>query len=539
MKGSANSSRDKFRRLAVVDIDPAGILGLERDSDYLRCLLRVIRAADAIFWRQVAPCIDYQLLLQQAGVDHELKELLLFNHGPYDRLANNAPFLPVPPRSPGGGFYPADLTRQEFLNYVERHKRSRDNLESTYTIIRRRNGRLVAIPFHKAYEDLLRKLTNSLIKVAKLEVHSAFRKFLIQRARDLRIDDFSASDALWVNLMDNPIDLAVGPHEVYEDELMGLKAAYEGILLKRDFEATRKLGRFQRELPKMCASLERRLGRSLAVRRDRVRISVAELAYAGGDAHAAIPAIAFTLPNDERTIEEVGTRQVILRNILEAKFRLVGWQILGRVILSPPIEKDLALQSFVTFTLLHEIAHSIGPHRIVKDGAKTTVNRCLKQHHSVLEETKAETLGACLTLQTISAADLPTFLKTYVGELVRPIRFGIEEAHGGSSAIQFNYLLRAGAIAVNATSGKIKINHVGFEDTLCALAGNVLTAQEDGDFDAADRLIRRFRVMSCELKAVMRQTQDLPLDIRVRFRSDLSIWGLNLGVSKSGFRQGE
>src|SRR5204863_5521150 len=129
---------------------------------------------------------------------------------------------------------------------------------------------------------------------------------------------YYASDVLWVNLTDNPIDLVVGPYEVYQDELMGLKAAYEAFLLKRDFEDSAKVQHYQHELPKMCALLERRLNRSLTVDQNRVRISVADLAYAGGDAHKAIPAIAFALPNDERTIEEVGARQVILRNVLKA-----------------------------------------------------------------------------------------------------------------------------------------------------------------------------------------------------------------------------
>jgi hypothetical protein len=520
MKESINSSRDKFRRLAALDIDPAAILGLEGRSDYLRYLLQAVKAADAIFWRQVVPDIDYQLLLQQAGSDNELREMLLFNHGPYDRLTNNAPLLPAPTRSPGAGFYPPDLSRRDFVDYIQSHPKSRNDLESPYTVIRRMNGRLTAIPFHKAYGDLVDNLSNFLIKAAALEVHPAFKAFLIQRSQDLRTDEFSASDALWVNLTDNPIDLVVGPHDVYQDELMGLKAAYEGILVKRNLEETAKVQNFQHELPKMCASLEGQLGRSLPVYGDRVRIGVAELAYAGGDACNAIPAIAFNLPNDERTVEEVGARQIILRNVLEAKFRLVGWQILDRILQTPPREKGIAFQTFLTFTALHEMAHSIGPHRIVKNGERTTVNRCLKQHFSVLEEMKADTLGACLTLKATREADVPIFLKTYVGELLRSIRFGFKGAHGGSSTIQFNYLLRAGAISVNAVSGKIKINYAEFGDTLCKLAGDVLHIQECGDFDAADGLIATFRVMSSELKELARRTAGLPLDLRIRFRCD-------------------
>jgi hypothetical protein len=135
-----------------------------------------------------------------------------------------------------------------------------------------------------------------------------------------------------------------------------------------------------------------------------------------------------------------------------------------------------------------------------------------------LEEAKADTLGACLTLKAASAPEVPTFIKAYVGGLLRSIRFGFVEAHGGSNAIQFNYLLRAGAIAVDAASGKISINEAEVDNTLCKLARDILNIQEHGDFDAANRLIVKFRVIGPELQELIRRTVDLPVDIRIRFR---------------------
>src|SRR5204863_2780421 len=164
-------------------------------------------------------------------------------------LNNDAPLLPLPRKAPGVGFYPTDLTQKEFVDYVQHHKESKSDLESPYTVIRRTNSQLTAILFHKAYEDLVTKLSELLTKAASLEVHSSFREFLIQRALDIRADDYYASDVLWVNLTDNPIDLVVGPYEVYQDELMGLKAAYEAFLLKRDFEDSAKVQHYQHELP--------------------------------------------------------------------------------------------------------------------------------------------------------------------------------------------------------------------------------------------------------------------------------------------------
>src|ERR1041384_8300036 len=114
-----------------------------------------------------------------------------------------------------------------------------------------------------------------------------------------------------------------------------------------------------------------------------VKLSVANLVYAGGEARAATPAIAFNLPNDERVTEEVGSRQVILKNVLEAKFRSVAWPILVELIQNPRADRDTAFQAFFHHTLFHEISHSVGPHRITKAGEATTVNRSLREYYSV------------------------------------------------------------------------------------------------------------------------------------------------------------
>src|SRR5213082_2989251 len=130
------SSRDKFRRLAILEIDPYKILGSDEKIHYL---IEAAKTADAIFWRQVLTEMEPGSLFRQAGNDDELKEMLLFNYGPYDGLNDNAPLLPVPIKSAGGGLYPRDLTATEFVDYIQSHKEAKAALESPYTVIRRTN----------------------------------------------------------------------------------------------------------------------------------------------------------------------------------------------------------------------------------------------------------------------------------------------------------------------------------------------------------------------------------------------------------------
>lgn len=520
MKGVSESFRERFRSLALVEFDLRELLPRRAGLQNLDYLLRAAGVADNIFWQQVLPDTDKESLLARAGADEELREIMLFNYGPYDRLDNDAPVLPVAPKFPGEGFYPRDLTREEFTGWVLNNPNCKPSFESPYTVIRRIDGRLAAIPYHEAYRDHIEQLSDLLTKASATELHPLFRQFLARRAQDVRTDDYYESDSLWTRLVDNPIDLVIGPFEVYEDQLLGLKAAYEAIVLARDFEESDKLLHFQHELPSMGRALEGELGRPVLVQDRKVELSVASLIYAGGDARKAIPAVGLTLPNDERVLEEVGSRQVILKNVLEAKFRWVVWPIMGRLLRKPPEDEQSAFRSFFNHVLFHEISHSLGPHRITVDGESTTVNRTLRQYYSLLDEVKADTLGACLTLALGDRAETGTFLETYVSGFLRAIRFGLSQAHGAANAIQFRYLLQEGALAVDSREGQLFVDHSLSRRALMKLASNVIDIQERGDFQAADRFVGTFCVMNPEIEGLMRRVSDLPIDIRIRYKDD-------------------
>ncbi|HUI44149.1 MAG TPA: hypothetical protein VL523_19460 [Terriglobia bacterium] len=520
MSIATEASRQRFRALAPVEFDAAEFLPPEIGLEEIDYLFQAAEIVDGIFWRQASPQASALDLLKLAGDDRELREMVLFNCGPYDRLQNDSPFLPVGPKLPGAGFYPPDLSREDFTAYLQNHPDCKPSFQSPYTVIQCSGSHLSAVPYYEAYSEQVTSISRLMAKASRHERHSGFREFLAQRAQDLLRDDYYASDSLWVRLTDNPLDLVIGPIEVYEDQLMGLKASYEALLLARDFAESSKVQHFQHELPSLCRTLETQTGRRLQVEESRVALSVANLVYAGGDARKAIPAIAFSLPNDERVVEDVGSRQVILRNVLEAKFRLIDWQLHQRVLAAPVDNQELAFRCFSDHTLFHELSHAIGPHRISRDGESTTVNRCLKHHYSVLEETKADTLAACLMLQTSAGAAGHAFLETYVAGFLRAIRFGLASAHGGANAIQFNFLSENGAISIHPKTARLSIDSGAARAALLRLVSSIVGIQESGDFDAADRFVGQFCRMSPGIVALTEQVKDLPIDIRIRFETE-------------------
>ena len=513
------SSRERFRRLALIEFDVKELIPAGVDQQHIAHFLDAADITEEIFWRQVSPEYDRAALVERAGKDEELKELLLFNHGPYDRLGNNVPLLPAAPKFAGVGFYPKDLTREKLKAYLQSHPAQKPVFESPYTVIRRINSHLSAIPYHDAYNDKVRQLSRILMSASKTEPHPQFRQYLYQRAQDLLTDEYYESDKLWVGLEDNALDLIIGPYEVYEDQLMGLKAAYKAAVLWRDSEASNAILRFRDEIADLAVGLKRELGTPLKIESSRVKLSVANLIYAGGQARSTTPAIAFNLPNDERVIEEVGSRQVILKNVLEAKFYSVAWPMLVNLVEDPHADKDAAFQAFFHHTLFHEISHSVGPHRITRDGDATTVNRCLREYYSVLEEAKADTLAACFLLAKHDDATASVLLETYVAGFLRPIRFGLTSAHGGANCIQFNFLLQEEAISIDPKTGKIRIDPVRIRASTFKLANAIVSIQERGDFEAAKHFVETYRLMNDEIDRLISKVNEVPIDIRIRYKS--------------------
>ena len=149
------------------------------------------------------------------------------------------------------------------------------------------------------------------------------------------------------------------------------------------------------------------------------------------------------------------------------------------------------------------------------NGEPGTVNRSLKQLHSVLEEAKADALGACLTLTGRQDLDTGLFLRSFVGNFMRSIRFGLDQAHGGANAIQFNYLLAENAFAVEGD--RIVINEDRTRAAVFKLAATILDIQECGNFAAARIFVKKFCATTPALDRFLKRVADFPIDIRIRY----------------------
>ena len=211
-------------------------------------LIDAAREMDNIFWMQTYG--DRDALLRRIQ-DPQMRRYAEINYGPWDRLANDEPFVPgVGAKAEGANYYPAGMTKAEFDAEVARGGARADSLKSLYTVVRRDGaGRLMAIPFHVAYQEPLRRAAGKLREAAALAEDPGLKRYLELRADALLSDDFQASDLAWMDMKNNTLDLVIGPIETYEDALYGYKAGNEAYVLIKDQEWSRRLARYVSMLP--------------------------------------------------------------------------------------------------------------------------------------------------------------------------------------------------------------------------------------------------------------------------------------------------
>ncbi len=485
------------------------------DRVALQHLVDAARAMDDIFWQQAWRGND-ELAPQVAGLDSEAaRDYYRIMYGPWDRLADLEPFLGDLEHPEGAGYYPEDMTAGEFEAWLETHPEDRGAFTSLHTIIVREDDGLAAVPYSEAYRTELERAAVSLRAAAAATDNESLRRFLELRAGAFATDDYFESDMAWMDL-DSAIEVVIGPYETYEDRLFGYKAAFESFVCVTSPEDSAALAKFKSELPFLERNLPIPEAHTNLDRGAESPIRVADALFTGGDTRAGVQTLAFNLPNDERVREAKGSKKVLLKNVMHAKYDGILVPIAGVVL--PPDEAGMVdFDAYFQFILHHELSHGIGPGQIVVDGRETEVRLELRDLYSALEEAKADVLGvydiyALVEKGVMDAAILEHLPWTYTAGLFRSARFGLTAAHGLGVVVQTNWLLEKGALEVTG-DGRYRPVPDAFESAFESLATELLMIQALGDYDRARALVEAYGTPPESMVAAIGRLGDIPVDI--------------------------
>lgn len=513
------------------------------DRQALTKLIQAARILDDVFMMQLwsgSPDLYAKLQKDQTPIGKARLRYFWLNKGPWSDIDEYKAFLPgVPPRKLlGSNFYPADMSKGDFERWVAGlSPNEQEQAKGFFTVIRwqdKKGGALAATPYRDEYKTELTQASALLREAAELTDNQSLKKFLIARAGAFSSNDYYESDLAWMDL-DAPLDVTIGPYETYNDELFGYKAAFEAYVNLRDDEETVKVSAFTEHLQEIEDNLpidpkyrNPKLGAAAPIR------VVDEIISSGDGAHG-VQTAAYNLPNDERVVQQKGSKRVMLKNVQEAKFRTVLVPIAMRT-LSKKAMIDVSFNSFFTHVLAHELMHGLGPHQITVDGRATTPRAELKELYSAIEEAKADVTGLFALQYMMDHANemkigrvLPSdeaaqrqLYTTFLASAFRSLRFGLNDAHGKGMAVQFNYLLDRGAF-VEHGDGTFDVDMTKIKQAVQDLDHDLLTLEAEGNYAGAKDLLDNLGVLPPVLKRAFERIAGIPTDIAPVFVTAESI----------------
>ncbi len=513
--------KEKIAQFAPIEIKYDSSLLDDKQKAVVKNLFMASEMMDSIYLNQFySKNEDIAEKLKNSDSEVDKLKLDYFNimGGPFDRLDKYKPFIGNQQMPQGANYYPEDMTKEEFNSWIKAHPKDEKSFTSTFTMIRRQDGKLVAIPYSEFYKKQLSKAAGYLREAAKYAENPSLKKYLLLRAKAFESNNYFDSDMAWMDLKNNKIEVVIGPYEVYEDRLFNYKAAFESFVTIKDPKESAKLAVFGKYLKDIENHLPLPDKYKNTKRGSESPIVVANEVYAGGEAHYAVQTLAFNLPNDEKVREAKGSKKVMLKNVHEAKFEKLLTPIADTV-LAPDQLQYLTFDAFFSHSLMHEMSHGVGPGIITVNGKKTTVQKELKETYSTSEECKADILGMYNNIFMISKGVYPKEFEkqtyvTFLAGIFRSIRFGIEEAHGGGNAIIYNYLLEKGGYKYNDKTEKVSVDFDKIYPALKELANKVLMIQATGNYDEAKAFIAKYSFLSPSMETLRKKLSSLPVDIK-------------------------
>jgi hypothetical protein len=510
----------------------------EGDRQALARLVEASQVVDALFLRQEwagAGAMLLSLVEDPTPLGHARLAYFLRNKGPWDRLDHDRVFVPgAPPRPEAGTFYPPAATKEEISRWMATlPEKERAAAGGFFTVIRRTPAGLAAIPYSVEYQSELGLAAAKLREAAAATSEPTLKHFLESRAAALMSDDYYASDVAWMEI-DAAVEPTFGPYETYEDGWFNAKAAFEAFVTVRDDAETGKVAKLSAELqdiedhlPMDPAWKNPKLGALAPIR-------VVNEVFAAGDGRRGVTTAAYNLPNDERILLEKGSKRVMLKNVQEAKFQKVLRPIAG-VALSASDQKRVTFEAFFTHILMHELVHGLGPHELARASGRTTVREQLGPASPALEEAKADVVGLFALHRLVDRGVLPkdlerTMYATFLASAFRSIRFGVNEAHGRGVALQLNWFLDQGGVAVGK-DGRFSVVDGKIRGAVESLSREILSIQANGDAARANALLDRMGVVRPPVARVIEKLRAIPVDVAPRFVTAEKLTGTGPGAT--------
>ena len=499
---------------ALVTIPAPDLSGItDNGKEVLKLYRMAADEVDKIYWQQYYG--NGESLLGSLTNPSE-KLYAEINYGPWDRI-DGKPFIAGYSAKPAGaGFYPADMTSDEYLAWNNPDK------NSPYTLVRRTaDGSLKAVWYHDAFAQSISKIEEYLNRAADVTIKESVRHYLLNMIEGLKTDDYYESNKAWLEMNDSKMDLVIGPIEAADDGLYGTKASYGAYVLLKNLQRTEELNSLSDRMPEFQKMLPGDPANHQFVPGTESDIFSCNVLYCSGYTNAGYKVIGINFPYDAKAQEELGSRTIIFDNIIREKFNRTVHPV-GSALLEETYQPHVDASAFYWLIVFREIAKGLGVKETVN--GMGTVAEALGNEALVVEKAKSNVLGAWLCAQEAEAYNISALfqkedvLTTFVTNTIRSTRFGAADPTGIANIIVYNYLLESKAIVWNA-SGRYSIDYDKTWQALETLGAKLLDIQAHGDIDTAHAWVSKYGVAGPESLSDKRVLENagIPVDIRLTY----------------------
>ena len=434
-----------------------------------------------------------------------------------DREANHIQLAKNHPEAIGKGFYPADLSVEEFHQILIKMIENGEvdmvkKILNQRSVVERNGETLIAIDYIERFQSDFAQMAEELEKAAETSTNADFNEYLKLQAQALRVADpmlDAYADKKWATLQDTPLEFTI-TRECYGDGLtktilsnpeLAKKLQEAGItpLMKDSLgcrvgivnkEATEDLLEIKQYLPKMAEMMplkenyQQNIQPDGEVKQTMVDVDLVAMAGDCGSYRGGIT-IAENLPNDDKLSLTIGGGR---RNVYHRQVRKMytpeKTQRKIDAILNNSLHQYYNTEASHWFTIGHENTHSLGPNA----GCEK-----LGKYQSIIEENKAD-MGSLSFVDMLTKEGMYTeeqrkqiIVTAVVGNFLKA-KPTMAQAHRVRSVMQLNYLQKEGALKLDEND-KIVIDIEKVVPTAQKMLKDIIEIQLSQDVNKAEKFV--------------------------------------------------
>ena len=518
------------------------------DKDALIHLVKAAKAIDEVFMKQDNPDnLDFKAYLEEEakkGNEDAQMTLTLFNAqigmNAVDSEANKIFLAKDTKELPGKGFYPVDLSKEEFHNILIKMIKDGEidevrNILNQRSMVVRDGEKLRAVDYTEYFAKEFSYIADELEAAAEVSTNEDFNKYLKLQAIALcenNPKNDAYADKKWAELQDTPLEFTIS-REQYADEMTGSVVENEELnkLLEQNNiepiskdsigirvgivnkEGTAKLLEIKKYMPTLAQHMpyndeyEQNISEGDDEKQTMVDVDIVTLRGDEGTYRGGIT-LAQNLPNNDKPSLKIGGgrrnvyhRQIRISTSPEAKAKR---QKRLDATLSKDLHKYYNQEADHWFTIGHENVHSLGP----KSGTEA-----LGKYKNIIEENKADMgslalLDVLVELGMYSPEEKKQIIVTYATDNFLKAKPTISQAHRVRTVMQTKFFLENKAIWLNE-QGLLEIDMEKMVPTAQKMLAEIIRVQLSKDFATGEKYVLDNFVWTEEMELIAGKLKEI------------------------------